>query len=95
MFSPIKTFAFQILLAVLEIRISLRPTNLEEDWEHFVDFSSILCLWLEIQGMRTHNFFWLSFKYSLLEYVPWSLIDSVGSSNGLMIQVMPWQQANT
>ena len=29
--------------------------------ELFVDFSSILCLWLEIQGMRTYNFFdWIS-----------------------------------
>ena len=34
-----------------------RPTTLEEDWELFVDFSSISCLWFEIQGMRTYNFF--------------------------------------
>ena len=40
---------------------SPRPTTLEEDREIFVDFSSILCLWIEIQGMRTYNFFdWVS-----------------------------------
>ena len=38
-----------------------RPTTLEEGWELFVDFSSILCLWFEIQGMLTYNFFdWVS-----------------------------------
>ena len=31
--------------------------NLEEDWELFWKFSSILCLWFEIQGRRTDNFF--------------------------------------
>ena len=37
-----------------------RPTTLEEDRERF-DFSSILCLWFEIQGLRTYNFFdWVS-----------------------------------
>ena len=36
--------------------VSLRLTTLEEDRELFVDFSSIWCLWLEIQGTRT-NFF--------------------------------------
>ena len=35
---------------------SPRPTTLEEDRKIFVDFSSILCLWFEIQGMRTYNF---------------------------------------
>ena len=40
---------------------SPRPTTLEEDRELFVDFSSISCLWFEIQGMRTYNFFdWVS-----------------------------------
>ena len=40
---------------------SPRPTTLEEDQQLFVDFSSILCLWFEIQGMRTYNFFdWVS-----------------------------------
>ena len=40
---------------------SLRPTTLEEDWNLFADFSSILCLWFEIQGLRTYNFFdWVS-----------------------------------
>ena len=34
-----------------------RPTTLEEDWKLFVDFSSILYLWFEIEGMRTYNFF--------------------------------------
>ena len=29
----------------------------EEDRELFVDFSSILCLWFDIQDMRTYNFF--------------------------------------
>ena len=39
----------------------LRPTILEEDRELFVNFSLILCLWFEIQGKRTYNFFdWLS-----------------------------------
>ena len=36
---------------------SSRPTTLEEDQELFVDFSSILCLWFEIQAMRTYNIF--------------------------------------
>ena len=35
---------------------SPRSTTLEEDWELFVDFSSIKCLWFEIQAMRTYNF---------------------------------------
>ena len=34
---------------------SQRPTTFLEDWELFVDFSSILCLWFEIQDMRTYN----------------------------------------
>ena len=38
---------------------SPRLTTLEEDWELFVDFSSSLCLWFEIQAMRTYNFFYL------------------------------------
>ena len=39
----------------------LRPTTLEEDQELFVDFSSILCLRFDIQGMKTYNFFyWVS-----------------------------------
>ena len=38
-----------------------KPTTLEEDRKIFVDFSSILCLWFEIQAMRTYNFFdWVS-----------------------------------
>ena len=38
-----------------------RPTTLKEDWELFVDFSSILCLWFENQDMGTYNFFdWIS-----------------------------------
>ena len=32
---------------------SQRPTTFLEDWELFADFSSILCLWFEIQDMRT------------------------------------------
>ena len=41
--------------------VSPKPTTLEEDWKLFVDFSSILCLWFEVQGMRTYNFFdWVS-----------------------------------
>ena len=35
---------------------SPRSTTLEEDWELFVDFPSIQCLWFEIQAMRTYNF---------------------------------------
>ena len=39
---------------------SLRLITLEKR-EHFVDFSSILCLWFEIHGMMTNNFFdWVS-----------------------------------
>ena len=34
-----------------------RPTILEEGRELFVDLSSILCWWFEIQGMQTYNFF--------------------------------------
>ena len=49
---------------------SPRPTTLEEDRELFVDFPSISCLWFEIQGMRTYNFFdWVSntaFHWKLL-----------------------------
>ena len=38
-----------------------RPTTLEEGRELFDDFSSISCLWFEIQSMRTYNFFdWVS-----------------------------------
>ena len=37
----------------------LRPTTLGEDRKHFIDFSSVLCLWLQIKGMRTYNFFGL------------------------------------
>ena len=33
-----------------------RPTTLEEDRGLFVDFSLILCLWFEIQSVRTYNF---------------------------------------
>ena len=37
------------------------PITLEEGRELFVDFSSILGLWFEIHGMRTHNFLdWVS-----------------------------------
>ena len=40
---------------------SPRPRTLEKDRELFVDFSSILCVWFEIQGLRTYNFFdWVS-----------------------------------
>ena len=35
---------------------SPRSTTLEEDWELFVDFPSIQCLWFEIQAMRTYTF---------------------------------------
>ena len=42
-----------------------RPATLEEDRELFVDFSLISCLWFEIQGRRTYNFFDLSFKHWL------------------------------
>ena len=39
----------------------LRSITLEEDRKLFVDFSSILCFWFEIQGMRTYNVFeWVS-----------------------------------
>ena len=34
-----------------------RLTTLEEDRELFVEFSLILCLWFEIQGMRIYNLF--------------------------------------
>ena len=37
--------------------VSPKQTTLEEDWELFKKFSSILCLWFEIQGSRTDNFF--------------------------------------
>ena len=48
-----------------------RPTTLEEDRKLFVDFSSILCLWCEIQGMRTYNFFdWVS-NTAYLFYPSW------------------------
>ena len=40
---------------------STRPTTLEEDRELFVNFYLILCLRLEIQVMKTYNFFdWVS-----------------------------------
>ena len=34
-----------------------KQATLEEDRELFLKFSSILCLWFEIQGRRTDNFF--------------------------------------
>ena len=34
-----------------------KQATLEEDQELFLRFSSILCLWFEIQGRRTDNFF--------------------------------------
>ena len=37
--------------------VSPKQTTLEEDWELFLNFSSILCLWFKIQGSRTDNFF--------------------------------------
>ena len=37
--------------------VSPKQTTLEEDPELFKKFSSILCLWFEIQGSRTDNFF--------------------------------------
>ena len=37
--------------------VSPKQTTLEEDRELFQNFSSILCLWFEIQGSRTDNFF--------------------------------------
>ena len=47
---------------------SPRPTTLEADRELFVNFSLILCLWFEIQGLRTYNFFdWISNTV----YKPW------------------------
>ena len=40
---------------------SPRPTTLEEGRQIFVDFSLNLCLWFEIQGMRTYIFIdWVS-----------------------------------
>ena len=36
--------------------VSPKQTILEEDWELFSNFTSILCLWFEIQGSRTDNF---------------------------------------
>ena len=55
-----------------------RPTTLKEDRELFVDFSSILCLWFEIQDMRTYNFFdWIS-------NTGWRLVD--GNPSGLTVR---------
>ena len=34
-----------------------KQATLEEDWELSLIFSSILCLWFDIQGRRTDNFF--------------------------------------
>ena len=55
--------AYEVLTSVGNSHRSAgpRPTTLEEDRKLFVNFSSILCLWFEIQGMRTYNFFdWVS-----------------------------------
>ena len=38
--------------------VSPKQTTLEEDRELFKNFSSILCLWFDIQGRRTDNFFY-------------------------------------
>ena len=49
---------------------SPRPTTSEEDRKLSVVFSSILCLWFEIQGMRTYNFFdWVSNTASSLKSI--------------------------
>ena len=45
--------------------VSPKQTNLEEDLELFLNFSSILCLWFEIQGSRTDNFFYWVLKTAL------------------------------
>ena len=43
-----------------------KQTTLEEDRELFGRFSSILCLWFEIQGRRTDNFFdWVLNTFTL------------------------------
>ena len=59
----------------------LRPTTLEEDREFFVDVSSILCLWFEIQGMRTYNF--------LTEFQTLMSVDLTDDKSTLF-QVMAW-----
>ena len=38
--------------------VSPKQTTLEEDRELFKNFSSILCLWFDIQGRRADNFFY-------------------------------------
>ena len=56
--------------------VSPKQTTLEEDRELFKNFSSILCLWFEIQGSRTDNFFgWvlntvIGLKIILLKLLP-------------------------
>ena len=35
-------------------------------------FSSNLCLWFEIQGIRTYNYFWLSFKHCIQQTWVWA-----------------------
>ena len=54
---------------------SPKPTTLEEDWKLFVDFSSILCLWFEIQGVGTYNFF--DWDSNTDESAKWVSISSV------------------
>ena len=51
--------------------VSPKQTTLEEDRELFKNFSSILCLWFDIQGRRTDNFFLLSFEHWYWGHQPW------------------------
>ena len=60
--------------------VSPMQTTLEEDRELFKNFSSILCLWFEIQGSRTDNCFgWVLNSVYIYIYI----------SNGLCLSTLP------
>ena len=51
--------------------VCLKQTTLEEDRELFLRFSSILCLWFEIQGRRTDNFFYWVLSTVFIMFFLW------------------------
>ena len=66
-----------------------KQTTLEEDRELFTKFSSILCLWFEIQARRADNFFdWVLNTVLRLGYfklLPWKFkakVKGYGSGHG-------------
>ena len=71
---------------------SPRLTTLEEDWELLVDFSSILYLWFQIQGMRTYNSFnWVSNT----AYSPFPSLKIILSAHFWRLYIFQWLLGTT